>query len=474
MRIIYFLIVTTLVSTQSFSQDTWDLERCINHAIEHSIDIQQADLSIADADVVQKINEQQRLPSLSASAGGQTSFGRSIDAATNEFTTKNTFNNSFGLNGGVTLYNGGRLKNNIKQSEIDRQVTLADKKSMIATVTLNVVTAYFEVLFAKDNYRNVEIQLKSINDQIDQMRKLVSAGSRAQFELYDLEAQLASSEQQVTLAQNRIDLSLLNLKGFINIDPDTEMELALPPTEQSIYTDLDNINLSDVYSRVAGSRPELEALDMRIKSGEVGVDIAKSLFRPSISAGVNLGSNFSNRFVRPTGFSDAINESPVLINGEPATLGVRQAFATGEEVTPYFTQLDQLLSYGVGVQVNIPIFNNYNAKGNTARSKINVENLKLNKQKYIIDLRNILGQYLTDAKAAKRNLEASDKVLAARQIAYDNAEKRFNLGAINSFDYISIQDQLNTARTDQIIAKYDYMLKMKVLDFYQGYPVTLK
>ena len=259
----------------------------------------------------------------------------------------------------------------------------------------------------------------------------------------------------------------------MNLDPSTDIALATPPTEQATYTDLDNVGIEDIYTRVADSRPELRALDLRIKSGEVGIDIAKSAFYPNIGAGFNIGSAFSNRFIRPTGFSQTISESNVLIDGTPAVLGINQPIVTSEETTPYFTQLDQLLSYGVGLQMSVPIFNNYQAKGNKQRAILNLENLKINKERYIIDLRNILGQYLTDAKASKRNLEATDKVLQARQIAFDNAKKRYELGAINSFDYISIQDQLNTARTDQIIAKYDYMLKVKVLDFYQGYPVSL-
>ena len=236
MRKLYFIVIAILLSYSAQSQDTWDLEKCINYAIQNSVDIKQVNLSLEDADVITKLNEQQRLPSLSGSASLQSSFGRSIDAATNEFTTQNTINNSYGLNGGITLYNGGRLNNSIKQSKIDAAALSEDKGSMIATVTLNVVNAYFEALFARDNYGNVEIQLKSINDQIVQMKKLVAAGSRAQFEIYDLEAQQATNEQQVTIAQNRIDLAMLNLKGVMNLDPSTDITLATPPTDCLLYT----------------------------------------------------------------------------------------------------------------------------------------------------------------------------------------------------------------------------------------------
>ena len=469
----YLIIVLLILSNGVYGQDTWTLEKCIDYAIENSIDLIQADLSISDAEVVKKMNKHSRLPSLSGSANSFTNFGRTIDPTTNDFVTSTFLSNNFSLNAGITLYNGGRLKNLIRQADLDRLAFEADKNSMVVTVTLDVIGAYFEVLLAQDNFENAEIQLKTIDDQIDQMKKLVEAGSRAQFEILDLEAQKASSEQQVTLAQNRIDLALLSLKGIMNLSPTTDMIVTSPNINQLTYTDIDNATFEEIYNRVVTARPELEALDLRIKSGELELDIAKSLGLPLLTAGGSLSSRYSNQAKEPLDLVTQRITTPAFINGEEVQFGVDQTFPGGFSNTPYLDQLDNNFSYGVGVSVSVPILDNYNIKGNKERAKINLENLRTNKERFIVDLRNILGQYITDARAAKRNLDASEKVLSAREIAFENAEKRFNLGAINSFDYISIQDQLNTARIDQIIAKYDYMLKIKILDYYQGYPVSL-
>lgn len=444
MKTIVSIFIFVLYSMTSFAQETWDLERCINYAIEHSIDVNQADLSILDANVVEKISSQQKLPDLTGSTGLNTNFGRSVDPTTNEFVNRTFLTNGYGLNSNMILYNGGRLKNDVKRSQINILASEEDKKSAIAAVSLNVVTAYFEALLSQDNFSNTELQLKTITDQIDQLRKLVDAGSRAAFEIYDLEAQQAQSEQQVTIAQNNIDLAILRLKGIMNYNSTEEMTLVNPPLDQLTYTDVDAITFDQVYDKVLETRPELRAYDLRIRSSEYDIEIAKSASKPFVGVGGNLGTNFSKLFNAP--FSSS----------------------------PYFDQIAENLSFNVGFQVNIPILDRYNTKGNTERARINVENVRAEKERYILDLRNIMGQYLTDAKASKRNLEASEKVLAARQIAFENAEKRFKLGAINSFDYTSIQDQLNTARTEQLIAKYDYMMKIKVLDFYQGYPVSLR
>lgn len=474
MRNVYLFLLSLIIPFVSSSQEIWDLERCINYAIENSLSVQQSDLLIRDAEIVTKLSEQQILPTVSGSTSAFSNFGRTIDPTSNEFVTANFLSNNFSINAGISIYNGGLLKNRINQNRAEEDAAEADKTSMTTTVTLNVIFAYFEALFARDNYANAEIDLKTINDQIVQMKKLVEAGSRAQFEIYDLEAQQASSEQLLTAAQNRIDLAMLSLKGVMNIDPNTEMVLAEPPVEQATYTDLDNTTFEEIYRNVASTRPEIQAFDYRIKSSEIGVEIAKSAFYPSITFGASLSSNYSNQAKTAENFVTELVNSPVFINGENATLGVEQTFPTSFPNVPYLTQLDDNFSYGMGLQVSIPILNNYTAKGNTERAKLNLELQRTNKEQYIIDLRNILGQYLTDAKAAQRNLEAADKLLAARQVAYENAEKRFNLGAINSFDYISIQDQLNTARTQQLIAKYDYMMRIKIVDFYQGFPVTLK
>lgn len=456
------------------AQETWDLEKCVIYAVEHSIAVNQTDISIADREMAKKMSEHNRLPSLSGNVSAFTNFGRTIDPTTNDFITSAFLSNNFSVNAGVMLFNGGRLKNSIRLDELDKQAFMADKNSMIASVTLQVVAAYFEALFARDNYTNAEIQLKTINDQIDQMQKLVAAGSRAQFEIYDLEAQQASSEQSLTLAQNRIDLAMLNLKGIMNLSPTEEIELSNPPINQLAYTDIENATFEEIYGRVITARPELQAYDLRIKASEINVDIEKSSGIPSLSMRGSVSSSYSNQRKEPTGFTNIIDESQVFINGEPAIFGVEREIATGIEKVQYLNQLDNNFSYGFGLQLSVPILDNYQTKGRTEQARLSLESLRMDRDQYILDLTNTLGLYITDARAAKKNLDASEKVLTARQIAYDNAEKRFNLGAINSFDYISIQDQLNTARTDQIIAKYDYMMKIKILDYYQGYPVSLR
>ncbi len=468
-----FTLLFALVSYISgIAQDEWSLNKCILHAIENSFDIHQSNLDIQRNEINTQQSKDGRLPNLSGSTNAFVNFGRSIDPTTNTFVNTTFFSNGYSLNTNMTLYNGGLLKNTIRQNQEFEKVSMAQKSSTINTITLNTVAAFFEVLFARDNYENVNLQVKTINDQIDQMTKLVDAGSRARFELYDLEAQQATSEQNLTIAQNRIDLAMLQLKAVINLPADYDMTLKKPDFDQQVYTNLDMLKFDDAYQRAIDFQPLTRQLNHQINAASVGIDIAKASFYPSIGIGGSAGSNFSNQAKTIDGFTTSTFSSDVLIDNQPATITTEQSSPILSNAT-FGSQFSENFNYGFGLNVNIPIYSRGVAKANVDRAQIDLENLETEKNKTLVNVRNDLLQLITDAKAAKLSLAAAEKTLKAREVAYENADKRYNLGAINSYDYISIQDQVNTARTNFLLAKYDYVLKVKLLDYYQGYPVGL-
>lgn len=472
MRTILLLFFLT-TCWQIHSQDRWDLQRCLEFAIDNSIDIYQAELNIRNAGVSTKLSRAQLYPNLSFNTNVGWNFGRTVDPTTNDFITATFFANGYSLNTGILLYSGGLLRKTVEQNEWMEKASVADRDAAINLLSLNVIRAYFEILFARDSYENSSIQLKTINDQLDQMEKLVNAGSRAQYEIYDLEAQQASFEQEVTMAQNRIDLALLNLKGLLNLPSDYDMDIEEPPVDQPVYTDVDLANIDEVFTRALAFQPNARSLEHRINSAELGLDIAKTGYYPTVSFGGSVSTNYSNQAKEVAGFTSTQVASDALIDGNPAVISFEQTIPILNN-SPYFNQIDNNFSYGFGFNVSMPIYSNWQTKADIERAKISLENLVSEQDQNAIDLKNSMMQLLTDARAARRTLDAAEKTLRAREVAFENAEKRYNLGAINSYEYIGIQDELNTARIDQIISKYDYMLKVKVLDYYQGYAVQLK
>jgi outer membrane protein len=461
------------ISSFLFAQEEWSLKKCIEHAIENSIDIYQSEIRIQDAGVLTKLSEHQKYPNVSLSSNVGLNLGRSVDPTTNTFITQSFFSNGYGVGANVLLFGSGRIKNGVKQSEWEERASIEDKNAMIDQITVNVVTSFFNILFSRDNLLNTEVQLKTINDQIDQMQKLISAGARPEFEIYDLNAQKATIEQQLAQTQNQIDLAYINLKALLNLPLNYEMTITNPPAEQATYTNLDLSSIEDIYNRVLGRQASVKAIENRLNSAKIGVDIAKAQLYPTVGLNINARSNFSNQFKEIDGFSTRTIESPVRIDGQNAIISTDQQVPNFVN-TPYFSQIDQNFSYGFGLSLNVPIYNNYQSKSGIERSKLNVENLIAEKDKNNLAIRNTVGTLYTDARASRKNLEAAQRTLEARQIAFNNAEKRFNLGAINTYDYLNTQDLYRQAQTSEIIARYDYALRIKLLDFYQGYPVTLE
>lgn len=471
-KVLFTLFFAFISYISASTQDDWSLNKCIQFAIENSFDIHQSNLDLKRTGINTQQSKDSRLPNLSGSTNAFVNFGRSIDPTTNSFVNTTFFSNGYSFNTNMTLYNGGFIKNTIRQNKEFEKVSMAQKSGTINTIALNTVSAFFEVLFAQDNYDNVALQVKAISDQLDQMNKLVDAGSRARFELYDLEAQKATSEQDLTIAQNRIDLAMLQLKAVINLPADYDMNLKKPDFEQEVFTNLDILSFGDAYQRALAFQPLTRQLDHQINAASVGIEIAKASFYPSIGVGGSAGTNYSNQGRIIDGFTTSTLSSEVLINNEPAVITTEQASPVFANAT-FGSQFNENFNYGFGLNVNIPIYNRGLAKANVNRARIELENLETEKNKTLVNVRNDLMQLITDAKAAKLSLAAAEKTLKAREVAYDNADKRYNLGAINSYDYISIQDQVNTARTNYLLAKYDYVLKVKLLDYYQGYPIGL-
>ena len=436
------IILTLFLLTQLSigAQEAWDVERCIIYAWENSINIKQAKYGVEIEQVNKKQNEHQRYPSLSGNANLGINFGRSLDITTDAFTTESVISSNYGLNTGVLLWNAGRINKSIDQSKLELDAALNDVEQAKRDIALNVGTAYLNALFAEENLSIVRNSLELTKEQLTQIDKLIAAGSRPRNDRLDIVAQMSNDEQQIVNAENNLAIAILNLKQLMNLDVETDITLVAPPETIFIETDPDNLQFGDVYGEALNHQPNILAGEARLKSAELGVEIANTGKYPSISAGGGLATAHSNR-----NFLDQ----------------------------NYFEQLDKNLRYNVGLGANIPIYDNYGAKSNVQRAEINVLNTQAQNEQLHQVLRTNVQQALSDARAAKRALSASENTVEARKAAFENAEKKFNLGAINTFEYVNAKNQFDSSKINYIISKYDYLFKSKIVDFYMGKSITL-
>ena len=475
-RLFYLFLVELVflffgMTTGLFAQNNeWSLRKCLEYAIENSLEVQQSQFNIEAAKINTKQSKHDRYPNLSSSTGLSLNFGRTVDPTTNDFITTTFLSNSVQFNSNVLLFNAGRLNNTIRSNANFEKANREDLNSVMIQLAFDIARNYFAALLAQENVANLAVQIENTVQEIERMNKMIEAGTRARAEIYDLEAQKATSEQEYSFAQNNYGIAMVNLKALMNIQFGTEMNLVEPKMDQIIYSDPDAVTFEEAFKRSLEFSPSNKANEFRIKAAELDLEISMAGGAPSLFAGGNVNTNYSNQAREVSGFSMSTVTQPVTIDGTPAVLGSDQVIPQFQDKS-YGSQFDDNLFYGFGVNLSIPIYSNYQTKANVERSKVNLESLKTQKLQGHNNLRNTIQQMLTDARGAKRVLEASEKTLEARRIASENAQRRFDVGALNSYDYISIKNQYNQAQINLSIAKYDYIYKVKILDYYQGYPV---
>lgn len=473
-KIIYPVILSLCLISSVTAQERWSLQRCVEYALEHSISLESSKLNVKDAEIVNNAAWQQRLPSLNGSTGYNLSFGRRINPATNDFLNERFGNQSISVSSGVLLYNGGRISNQIKQAKINQESSILDLRQLENDISLNVANSFLNILFARENAQNARNSLALTQSQYEQIEKLIAAGSRPRNAGLELLAQIAAGEQAVIAAENDGVLSMLALRQLLQLEDEVEFDIEIPALTAPTDYDIESLNSQDIYQFAKLNQPNIKAGELRAQSAELGVAVAKSGLLPSLSIGGGLGSNFASVAARQgeaTGFE--FMNSPALLNGEPVNIGLPFPTFGSPVKTPYFDQINENFGYQVGLQLSVPIFNQGQNKVNLERAKLDVRRTQVANQEIKNNLKSLIERAAADVKAAKLQYEAALRTREAAEASYSDTQKRFDLGVSNSFELTTAINNRDRADVDVLIAKYDFIFKSKVIDFYQGKVITL-
>jgi len=468
----YTIIAILSLSFSLSAQKQWSLAECINYAIEHNLTIDNAELGIQNAEIGAKLAKQSRLPSLNFNTNAGFNIGRSIDPVSNLFVTATNSFNSLNLNSGVRLFNFGAInksiaseKHNVLSAEFNRKQTEQD-------IALLVTTAYLDVLFNKANLENAQNTLAISKAQLDQISKLVDAGSRPYNERLDVEAQIANDQQNIIGFENQITLALLRLRQAMLLPQNEELDIIVP--DLNMLEELAVLDADAIYQKALQSQHSVKAIEHAILSAKFNEEAVSKQKLPSIDGFAGINSNFSSQLKE--GVGSEIIQTPgqeVLINNEPALLSTFQEVPTGVRTQSYGTQLDDNLGGNVGIQISVPIFNRFANKAAEQRAHVNTLTQELTLQQEYQAIRNDVESAVANARAAQKQLLAADRAVEAQEAAYENARVRYDLGAGNSFDLTNAQNRLDNARNNYNQAKYDYIFRLKIIDFYLGNPLTL-
>ena len=449
----------------------WTLEAAVEHAVKNNLQIKQAYMDVMDAETYKSQAVGNFLPSLNLSAGHSWNVGLNRNLTTNVFEDMTNQFSSGSLDMGVNIYNG---KRNIYQllsanlGVLARQYQLEDMKE---DVMLLVVNGYLQVLFNKENLEVQNNQLLVAKTELEQTQGLVNAGALPQGELYELQATLATQEQQVVTAENDFEIARISLAQLLLLEDYEQFSIADSDYDMVSTMILDKTP-QELFDNAVTSRNDIKFAQTNVEIAEANLLIAKAAYQPSLSGYYSYSSRISYADILvPTG---ALNQVPI---GTVAQTG--QAVVVPQPETgiashlPIGEQLKQNDGHNFGVSLRIPILNGFSVKNNVRRNKVNVarSSTVLNQQKQ--DLERTIYQSYADAKGGLKAYDAAQKTTQARKEAYQYALDRFNAGAATSLQFSQAKQRYDAAVSAELRAKFDAIFRIKILEFYFGIPLTL-
>jgi len=460
--------VLMLLSGEIFAQK-YSLQQCIETAISNNLKVQQSsvDMKISEASL-QQIHDN-RLPVVNASTGQGMSFGRGVDPYTNTSINQQIGYNNVGISSSLVLFNGWQQVNSIKQQEYQILAEKTNLKAIKENVTLNVILAYLQVLSNKELLVVANSQASVTKQQIEKTEKLIRAGVLAETNLIDLKVQLTNDELGIVNAKNNLSGANLTLLQWINLSPNEPIEVE-PLT-------LNEINLfaptaEEVYNQAKEKQSFLKVNEYRVLAANKAIEVIKGTRYPVVSFNLGLSTNYSSAAKRNVISEESTEMNTGLyvpVSGVNLPVMAIQPKSSVENIS-YFNQIELNRNLTFNLQVRIPILNGYSYRNKLNIANLNRENLlftdKINRQQ----LRQNIEQAYNNMTMAFERYGSITKQVSVSQEAFSIAEIKFNSGTMNSLDYNITKSNFDKAKINLIQAKYDYLLRMRVLEFYQDRP----
>jgi len=428
----------------------WTLEECVRYALDNNITIKLSELDVKSADIDKKGALGSYLPSVSGSASHSWNIGLNQDVTTGILRNQTTQYSSIGLNAGVDIYKGLQNQNNYRRAKLAIVASKYQLLKMQEDISLNVANAFLEILFNKENLKVKKEQLSIDEKRFARSEEMVNAGTIPRGDLFDLKATVATDQQAIIVAENSLLISKLSLAQLLQLKEFTDFDVI----DDTNAKDENNIMAQspvDIYNKAKEIRTELKLAQTNLEIAEKNVAIAKGAYQPTLRGfyGFNTRASYSDQ----TKFDE--NNIPYVVGPDPV-----------------FQQFSDNKGHNFGFQLDIPIFNGFSIKNNVERNKVTLEKSKIDLEQKSLDLQRNVYTAFTDAKGALNAYESSTVTLEARQQAYNYAKEKYDVGLMNSFDFTQAQTLLTNAQSDVIRTKYDYMFKIKILEFYFGIPIV--
>jgi len=436
----YLLFVALFASLHA--QEVWSLEKCINYALDNNIKIKQGFITTEYQQNQLKQMKNSRLPNLTGQVSQNLNFGRSL-GFDNTYKDINSAQTDFGIGTNVAVFQGFLINNNVSKLELDFQASVSDLEKAKSDISVNIASTYLAILFAKDLVKVTENQLSVSNLQIKQINEKVEAGSLARGSLLEIQAQAAGEELDIVNAKNQLQLAKLQLTQLLEISVQDSFDIEVPILPE-VTAQAEIVSPGEVYKSAILTRPEIKGAGLRYQSSQYQLKMAQSALYPTISLYANIYDSYNNQYKDNTGTT-----------------------------IPFSSQFKNNQRKGIGAQMNIPIFSRFQNKFQIDNARLQVLNTELELENAKKLLRSDIETAQTNAVAAMNRFLSNQKAVSSMKEAFRYSEEKFGVGLVNAVEYNTSKTKLAKAESDLLQAKYEFIFRTKILDFYRGLPITL-
>ncbi|MBW4888179.1 TolC family protein [Mucilaginibacter sp. HMF5004] len=446
---ICFLLMSA-TAFKSDAQTVITLQKAVQLTLDNNLQIKQSQFNEAIDNENYKQAKNNRLPNLSANPQASFNFGRSVDPSTNQFVNQSIFGLSGNVSSQVLLFQGGLLRNQILESKLLLDVDKSNTAKVKNDLVLNVITTYLQVLSNQDLVKAAEQQIDIANQTLDKVQKNFDVGNNTLADLSQSKATVSTSQLNLTTAQNQLDISILTLKQFMEMDPATQIAVERP--DISKLTDVKTMyDAQAVFNSALAVNPDVRLATVQKQAAEQNIAVAKSYYYPSLAMFGSFGSNYSNARKLTTTGPGGVVFVPY----------------------PFTDQISDNFNQSLGVSLQIPIFTRFATRTNVKKAQINFQLSQVSEQLAKNNLNKTIAQAVLDVRAADKKYISAQQTFQSNKDAYNVTQQRYTVGLVNSLDYNTALTNLNKSEFDMIQARYEVIFRSKVIDYYLGNTITL-
>ena len=431
------LLLTTGLSIQA--QEIWDLKRCIDYAIEHNLSIKQQEDIQQQNEIEVSTAKWNRLPNLNGGVSHSFNFGRSIQAD-NTYKSLNTQNTGLNLSTSVPLFTGMQLTNNIALAKLNLKAAVEDLNKAKEDISIQVTSNYLQVLFNKELSKIAHEQVMLSKEILSQKEAFFTNKKISKADLYEAKSRVAQDELSAVQAENNYKLSLLDLSQLLELPNPDEFEIVVPETDTLVNADI-LMSPVDIYAEAIAVKPAVKAAQYRLEGAQKNIRIAQSAYYPQLSLSAGLSTNYYN--------------------------------VSGRENGHFGAQLRDNFSQYIGFSLSIPIFNRFATRNRVRNARIQQHSFNLQLEEVKKNLYKEIQQAYYNAINASTQYASSRTANQAAQLSFNLMKEKYIVGKANSTEYNEARTIWMKAISDFIQAKYDYLFRCKILDFYRGIPLNI-